>query len=112
MLGKFFKWAKVIGGGSSLWLYGAVLAAGVGVGGYGVHKLYQASQVGTLKAEIRRIERQANARVVLAQAAADRATVRATQTSATNQKVKVYVPSHVVCRLGPDALRLLNTQRQ
>jgi len=103
---------KLVGGSSTLWIYGAVLVFGVSLGGYGVHKLYQASQVGQLKAEISRIESQADERVLLAQEAAQRATARANQTSATIKEVKVYVPSNPACSLGPDALRLLNNQRQ
>ena len=109
MIGKLVKLA---GGPSALWIYGAVLVFGVSLGGYGVHKLYQASQVGQLKAEISRIERQADERVQLAQDAAERATARANQTSATIKEVKVYVPSNPACSLGPDALRLLNRGRQ
>lgn len=109
MIGKLVKLA---GGSSTLWIYGAVLVFGVSLGGYGVHKLYQASQVGQLKAEISRIQEQADERVLLAQEAAERATARANQTSATIKKVKVYVPSNPACDLGPDALRLLNRGRQ
>lgn len=97
---------------SKFWIYGAVLAAGIIAGGYSVHKLYQASQTSQLKAEISRIESQADERVLLAQEAAQRATARANQTSATIKEVKVYVPSNPACSLGPDALRLLNNQRQ
>ncbi|MDF1685379.1 MAG: hypothetical protein P1U50_01205 [Parvibaculaceae bacterium] len=106
------KLVKLAGGGSTLWIYGAVLVFGVSLGGYGVHKLYQASQVGQLKAEISRIERQADERVLLAQEAAGRAMARANQTSTTIKEVKVYVPSNPACSLGLDALRLLNRGRQ
>lgn len=109
MIGKFWK---LVGGGSTLWIYGAVLVFGVSLGGYGVHKLYQASQVGQLKAEISRIESQADERVLLAQEAAERATTRANQEYTAIKKVKAHLPSNPACNLSSDAVRVLNRGRK
>lgn len=110
MIAKLIKF--VGGGGSGLWVYGACLAAGIALGGYSVHKLYQASQTGQLKAEISRIQTQADERVLLAQEAEERATARANQTKETIKRIKVYVPSNPACDLSPDAIRVFNGLRQ
>lgn len=106
------KLLKLVGGGSAMWIYGACVAAGIALGGYAVHKLYQASQVGQLKAELSRIQSQADERVQSAQDAAQRATDRANETKATIKRIKVYVPSNPACNLGPDAVRLFNDRRK
>lgn len=110
MIAKLLKF--VGGGGSTMWIYGACVAAGIALGGYTVHKLYQASQVGQLKAELSRIESQADERVQLAQEATERATARANETRATIKRIKVYVPSNPACDLSPDAIRMFNRSRE
>ena len=110
MIAKLLK--MVGGGGSTLWIYGAILAAGIAMGGYGVHKLYQASQVGQLKAELSRIQSQADKKVRLAQNAEERATERAKKTRETIKRIKVYVPTNPVCDLSPDAVRVFNGRRK
>lgn len=96
-----------------------IVAIGVGIfvvglvgGGIAVHKLYQLSQLGQLKAELSRIQEQADERVQSAQDAAQRATARANETKATIKRIKVYVPSNPACNLGPDAVRLFNDRRK
>lgn len=106
------KLLKLFGGGSTLWIYGAILAAGIALGGFSVHKLYQASHTGQLEAEISRIESQADERVLLAQEASQRATSRANQEHSDIKKVKAHVPSNPACNLSSDAVRLLNRGRQ
>ena len=109
MIGKLVKLA---GGPSALWIYGAVLVFGVSLGGYGVHKLYQASQVGQLKAEISRIQEQSDERVLLAQQAALATAARDLRRRMAQIKVKAHVSTNSDCNLPADATRLLNIGRQ
>lgn len=106
------KLLKLAGGSSALWIYGAVLAAGIFAGGYGVHKLYQASQVGQLKAEISRIQEQSDERVLLAQQAALATAARDLRRRMAQIKVKAHVSTNSDCNLPADATRLLNIGRQ
>ena len=105
MIGKFWK---LLGGGKGLSIYGAVLAVGLALGGLGVHKLYQISQNGQLRAEISRIQEQGDERVLLAQQAALATAARDLRRRMAQIKVKAHVSTNSDCNLPADATRLLN----
>jgi len=95
-----------------------IVAIGVGIfvvglvgGGIVVHKLYQLSQLGQLKAELSRIQTQADERVQLAQDSAERDVARAMATKQQEKEIIVYVSKDPKCNLSSDAIRVLNRSR-
>ena len=106
------KLLKLVGGGSAMWIYGACVAAGIALGGYSVHKLYQASQTGQLKAEISRIQEQFDEKAVLAQESHDRELERVRDLKQQKEKIYVHITKDPKCDLSVDAVRMLNRGRE
>ncbi|MBO6542279.1 MAG: hypothetical protein JJ939_11980 [Alphaproteobacteria bacterium] len=89
----------------------ACLAIGIAMGGYGVHKLYQAGEVASLKHEIERRDKADKARnQVAAELAASNAT-REQQLVATIEGLQAHAQSLSACHIDGDVGRLLNQHR-
>ena len=107
-----FAYIRGIFGGVSLWIYAAIFAIGLAAGGVVVHKWYQSEQVSVLKAEISRIQTQADARVAISRKLTVAAIERSSREAPIIKEVIVHVPSNPACNLPADATRLLNSIRQ